>query len=71
MFGKPKNLGVGKPKTEKERKEVNKRLKDKYGYEEAFGKPKRKETKRTSDVSRGLKAAGLSDEEINRMKGKK
>jgi len=70
MFGNPrKSIEVGKPRNEAERKKVNKRLKNKYGYEEHFGAPKRKETLRTKSVSDRLKAAGLSQKEIDRLRG--
>ena len=72
MFGRPKKAKeLGKPRNEAERKKVNKRLKDKYGYEEHFKAPvKRKETARTQSVSQQLRNAGVDEDIIKRMKGK-
>lgn len=42
-----------------------------YAAAEAKAKPTKKKTMRTQRVEAGLKAAGLSDEQIRRMRGSK
>lgn len=66
LFSKAKKAKeLGKPRTEAERKKVNKRLKKKYGYEEAFGKPKVKVGSRRHSMSSDDAA------EIERMRKRK
>lgn len=71
MFGRSKKAKeLGKPRTEAERKKVNKRLKKKYGYDEHFKSSKSKETARTQNISQRLRNAGVDEDMIRRLKGK-
>lgn len=64
MFGKPRKVGVGKPRNEAERKKVNKRLKDKYGYTEAFKANTKGKSARTQATQTALERAGISSEDM-------
>ena len=67
LFGKKK---VVKP-TASEKQVIKKRLKKKYPQmsQAGWGKPK-KVTKRTKQISKGLKQAGLSEKEIAKFRKK-
>ena len=71
-FGKPKKVGVGKPRSEAERKKVNKRLAKKYGYKEAFSKPvKKKKTVSRRQREHDALAGALSPAELKKLRGGK